>query len=147
MLTTYYDRDSYTDKPTDLSEGDWPEKVFDAYDQWSYLSSLGATLSMIQQFESFSTEMEFRPEVRAHWLHEFNAQMDNESYMMEQTTIPYTPEGAILQARDENLIKLGAGLRFSSWNSNKLEFGLDLDLVFGEDYEAYIGSAKLLHRF
>ena len=88
--------------------------------------------------------MEFRPEVRAHWLHEFNADMDNPTYIMEGGT---SIIGVTLQAREENLIKLGTGIRFSKWDSDTLEFGLDLDGAFGQDYAAYIISGKLMHRF
>lgn len=142
LLSTYYDRDGYTE--TAAAAGPYPDKVWDAYDQWSYLSSLGATLSMNRQFESFDLEMEFHPEIRAHWLHEFNADMDADTYLMEGGT---TPIGVALQAREEDLIKVGAGVRFAKWNSDTLEFGLDFDGIFGEDYEAYIFSGKLLHRF
>ncbi len=142
LLTTYYTRDEYTEKTSTTDP--LPDLMWDAYDQWSYLSSLGATLSMIQQFESFNLEMEFQPEIRAHWLHEFNADMDNDSYIMGGQV---TPIGVAVRAREEDLIKVGAGIRFSKWGSDTLEFGLDLDGVFGSDYEAYILSGKLLHRF
>ncbi|MEA2069038.1 MAG: autotransporter outer membrane beta-barrel domain-containing protein, partial [Verrucomicrobiota bacterium] len=56
ILSTYYNRDAYTDTSTAM-----PDKMYDSYDQWSYLGSLGATLSMIQQIESFNLEMEFQP--------------------------------------------------------------------------------------
>jgi len=141
LLTTFYDRDGYTENALS-TDGSWPDKIYDAYDQTSYLSSLGLTLSMIEKIESFDLEMEFQPELRAHWLHEFNAEMDNETYIMAGS-----PQEAVLQAREENLAKLGGGVRFSSWESDSLEIGLDIDVVLGEDYEAYIGSAKLLHRF
>jgi len=142
LLTTYYTRGSYTE--TALSTDPWPDLVWDSYDQWSYLSSLGATLSTIQQFESFNLEMEFQPEIRAHWLHEFNTDMDNDSYTLGGQV---TPIGVSVRAREEDLVKVGAGVRFSKWGSDTLEFGLDLDGVFGSDYEAYVLSGKLLHRF
>ena len=146
LLGSFYSRDGYTETPTSTEPGDFPVKEWDDYDEMSALGSLGATLSMISQIESFSNEMELRPEVRAHYLHEFNADMDNETYMMDPGGAN-TPEEAVLQARDENLIRLGAGLRLSRWQSNKTEVGLDFDVVLGEDYEAYIGNVRLLHRF
>ena len=33
------------------------------------------------------------------------------------------------------------------WASDEFEFGLDVDGVFGENYEAYVLSGKLMHRF
>jgi outer membrane autotransporter protein len=141
LLSTYYDRDSYTEKSS--VEG-MPDKKWGSYDQWSYLSSLGATLSMIKQIESFNTEMEFQPEVRVHWLHEFNHEMDDENYRLVNSA---SDLNATLQSREEDLIQIGTGIRFSKWHSNEFEFGLDLDGAFGEDYKAYMISGKLLHRF
>ena len=142
LLTTYYTRDSYTERTTTTDP--WSDLAWDSYDQWSYLSSLGATFSSIHQFESFNFEMELQPEIRAHWLHEFNADMDKDSYIMGNEM---TPIGVAIQGREEDLVRVGAGIRFSQWDSETLEFGLDIDGVFGKDYDAYIISGKLLHRF
>lgn len=146
MLASYYDRESYTETSPVPAPGAYPDLLWDDYDQWSYLGSLGATLSMIGQIDSFNLEMGFQPEIRAHWLHEFNAEMDDDALVMDPGGIA-TPLGVALQAREEDLVKLGAGVRFSKWGSDTLELGLDFDVVLGEDYEAYVGSAKLLHRF
>ncbi len=143
LLTTYFNRESFTET-SDLGS---PDKKYDSYDQWSYLSALGATLSMIQHIESFNLEMEFQPELRAHWLHEFNSEMDDDSYKMMGVPGGGQDIGVALQAREEDLIKLGAGVRFSKWQSDTTEFGVDLDGVFGEDYEAFILSGKVMHRF
>jgi outer membrane autotransporter protein len=140
LLTTYYDRESYTES----SRLGMPSKKWDSYDQWSYLSSVGATLSMIKQIESFNLEMEFQPEIRAHWLHEFNHDMDDESYRMLSSV---NDINVALQSREEDLLQLGTGVRFSKWHSDEFEFGLDVDGVFGEDYIGYMISGKLMHRF
>lgn len=140
LLSTYYNREDYTE----TSSLALPAKDYDSYDQWSFLSSLGATLSMIHQIENFNTELEFQPELRAHWLHEFNAEMDNETYTMVGGV---NNIGVSLQAREEDLMKIGGGLRFSKWQSDTTEFGIDLDGVFGSDYTAYILSGKIMHRF
>ena len=142
LLTTYYDRESYTE--TSSAVGPYPDKEWDAYSEWSYLCSLGATFSMVRHIESLNLEMEFRPEVRVHWLHEFNAEMDNPTYLQVGGV---NSIGVSLQAREEDLIKVGTGIRFSKWDSDTLEFGLDIDGAFGQDYAAYIISGKLLHRF
>jgi outer membrane autotransporter protein len=94
--------------------------------------------------ESFNTEMEFQPELRAHWLHEFNADMDNDTYVM---TGGVNTIGASLQAREEDLISVGAGIRFSKWQNDTTEFGLDVDGAFGGDYHNLIVSGKIMHRF
>ncbi|WP_372846680.1 hypothetical protein [Pontiella sp.] len=140
FLLTYYGHGSYTE----TSSVGMPEKSFDSYDHWSQLLSLGATLSMVKQIESFRTELEFQPEVRAHWLHEFNADMEDETYVLDGGVNALS---AAIQAREEDLIKIGTGIRFSKWDNDTTEFGIDLDGVFGRDYDAYIISGKLMHRF
>jgi outer membrane autotransporter protein len=145
LLLTYYDRGSYTE--TSMSADDYPDKYWDSYDQWSYLSSLGATFSAFRQIDSLSLKMGFQPELRVHWLHEFNADMDNDSYVMASKSGTGTPIDVLLQAREEDLVKVGGGVRFSKWDSDTLSFGLDLDALFGSDYEAYVLSGRLMHRF
>ena len=95
--------------------------------------------------ESFRTELAYKPEFRAHWLHEFNADMDDDSYLMQGGT--GDPIAVALQAREEDLIRLGAGVRISRWMDDTTEFGLDIDTAFGGDYYNYIFSGKILHRF
>ena len=108
------------------------------------LGSIGATISILSKFESFNIEVEFQPEIRAHYLHDFNAEMDDENYTMVGGVNDISVS---LQAREEDLFKLGGGVRFSKWENNHTEFGLDLDGTFGADYEAIILSGKLIHRF
>ncbi len=138
IQATYYEREGYSESS---SEG-FGDKVWGSYDQWSYLSSVGATISMIRKIEAFELEMEFQPEIRAHWLHEFNPEMDDASYDLAGSGI-----SVALQAREEDLFKVGAGMRFSKWTSDSLEFGLDVDGVFGSDYSACSFGGKLTHRF
>ncbi len=142
-LGTYYSRGSYTE--TSSLSTPFPDKKYDSYDQWSHLTSVGATLSTIGVIESFKTELEFQPEIRVHWLHEFNADMDADSYLMQGGT--GDPIMVALQAREEDLIRLGAGVRFSEWGNDTTEFGLDVDGAIGQDYHNIIVSGKFLHRF
>ncbi|MBT8041866.1 MAG: autotransporter outer membrane beta-barrel domain-containing protein, partial [Pontiella sp.] len=140
LLSTLYRRQGYVEK----SSMGMPDKDYDFYDQWSYLGSLGASLSMLGKIESFDLEMEFQPELRLHWLHEFNADPDNESYHLVGGA------GTVdvgLQAREEDLVKVGAGMQFSKWGSDTTEFGLDFDYTLGQDYSAYIVSGRIMHRF
>jgi subtilase-type serine protease len=142
LLTTYFDRDAYTERSS--ATGNYPDKEWDGYTQWSYLSSLGATLSTLRKFDNFHLEMGFQPELRVHWLHEFNADMDNDEYVMQNNVDPIM---VALQPREEDLLKLGAGVRFSKWDSDTLELGLDVDGILASDYMGYVISAKLMHRF
>ncbi|MDZ8117919.1 autotransporter outer membrane beta-barrel domain-containing protein [Pontiella agarivorans] len=142
-LGSLYSRESYTEKSSLASP--FPNKDYDSYDEWSHLTSIGATLSMIGVIESFDTELEFQPEFRAHWLHEFNADMDDDSYVMVGGT--GDPIAVALQAREEDLVRLGTGIRFSEWENDTTEFSLDLDGAFGADYHNVMVSGKILHRF
>ena len=139
ILNTLYTRDAYTES-SDL----YPDLMWDSYDQWSHLGSIGATLSMLSKVSFTDAELAVQPELRAHLLHEFNNEFDDETYMM--TGGEYTI-GASLKPREENLIKVGAGVRLSKWSSDTTEFGLDFDGTFGDDYNAYIVSGKIMHRF
>ena len=142
-LGTFYSRESYTEKSS--LDTPFPDKAYDSYDEWSHLTSIGATLSMIGVIESFKTELEYRPEVRAHWLHEFNADLENDSYVMAGGSGDSI--AVALQAREEDLVRLGAGIRISEWQNDTTEFGLDVDGAFGADYHNIMFSGRFMHRF
>jgi outer membrane autotransporter protein len=139
ILNTLYMRDAYTES-SDL----YPDLAWESYDQWSHLGVIGATLSSIHKLDLKNAEVAVEPELRAHLLHEFNDEFDDEKYMMVggQYTV-----GASLKAREEDLVKVGAGVRISSWSSDTTEIGFDVDGTFGEDYNAYMVSGKIQHRF
>ena len=148
LLSTYYAREGFTEsQTTSPTTGAWPDKVYDSYDTMSYLAAVGASFTMINQIDIMNYELGVKPEVRLHWLHEFNDNLDNEPYLMESAGGPYTSQQAVLQAREEDLFKLGLGVRMSKWASEDFEFGLDLDVILAQDYEAVVGSAKALVRF
>lgn len=139
ILSAFYQRESYTES-SDL----FPDLEWDSYDEWSHLGSLGATLSMLHKLSFTDAELAVQPELRAHLLHEFNDEFPDETYMMlgGQYNV-----GTALKARDEDLVKVGAGVRLSKWASDTTEVGLDVDGIFGDDYNAYVVSGKIMHRF
>lgn len=140
IQATYYTHGSYKEE----SSLGLPDKEYESYDQVVPLSAVGATLSTIRQVDVSTFEIAVQPELRAHWLHDFNADMDSESYMMSGgANIIDTP----LLAAEEDLFQVGAGVRFSKWNSYSTEVGIDVDGTFGEDYNAFLVSAKIQHRF
>ena len=143
ILSAFYKRDAYTEK-----SALYPDMEWDSYDQWSHLGTVGATLSMIHKIDLRDAEMAVQPELRAHLLHEFNDEFDDETYMMVDgaSTGSHTV-GASLKAREEDLVKVGAGVRLSKWASDTTEIGFDVDGTFGDDYTAYIISGKIVHRF
>jgi outer membrane autotransporter protein len=140
ILNTLYWRDSYTEYS---SLAGVPEMAYDDYDQWSHLIRVGAAVNTVRQFNLFRWEMGLQPELRAYWLHELNAEMDDETYRLGGSTIGATP-----MAREEDLVNVGAGIRLNSWASDKLTLGIDADGTFGSDgYEAYILSGSVVQRF
>ncbi|MEI6891404.1 MAG: autotransporter outer membrane beta-barrel domain-containing protein [Pontiella sp.] len=142
-LGVLYDRGSYTEKSNE--ETSLPNKDYDSYNEWSHQTAVGVTLSMVGVIESFNTELEFQPELRVHWLHEFNTDLDDDSYVMAGGVGDSI--SVALQAREEDLIRLGAGIRFSEWGNETTEFGLDIDGAFADDYHNVVLSGKFMHRF
>ena len=140
ILATYYDADGYTEK----SDMGLPDKKWDSYNDWSYLSSLGASLAYTRRISGYRIDMEFRPEIHAYWMHEFNDEMDDSTYRMiggmHDIDVAFQP-------RDSDLVKFGGGVLFARWGSRSTEFGVNLDGVWGSDYTSYVLSGKLMHRF
>jgi outer membrane autotransporter protein len=141
ILNTLYLREAYTESS---SIDGMPTLQWDDYDQWSHLTKVGATLSPVQAIDLADLEIACRPEIRAHWLHEFNPEMDNETYIMDGGSYIV---GASLMAREEDMLYVGGGVRLSKWSSDTTEFGLDVDGALADNYSAYIVSGKIIHRF
>jgi uncharacterized protein with beta-barrel porin domain len=142
ILNTLYSREGYTEASTIVGI---PAMNYDSYDEWSHLAKLGATLSAIQKLDLYEYELAIQPELRAHWMHEFNAEMDDETYTMGTSGISI---GATPMAREEDLVKVGAGMRLSKWGDDTTEVSLDVDLAYGSDgYDAYVIGGQIMHRF
>jgi uncharacterized protein with beta-barrel porin domain len=139
ILSTYYSREDYEEE-SDF----YPTLKWDSYDEWSHMSSLGATLTLIQKIDWNDAEMTVQPEVRVHWLHEFNDEFDDDEYRMAGGDYDIA---TALKPREEDLIKVGAGVRMSKWSSETTDVGLDFDGIYGDDYDSYIISGKIMHRF
>jgi len=139
LQSIYYDQESYTE-----NSPLFPDKKWDSYDEWSFLSAVGFNLSSIHKLSCFDLEFEFQPEIRIHWLHEFNSEMDRPTYTLTGGTSEIRVS---LQAREEDLLKIGAGIKFASWYSDAFEFSLDVDATLGNDYQAFLGSGRFIHRF
>ncbi len=144
LLSSLYTRDGYTEKS---SVSSFPDLTYEDYEQWSHKAEIGASLSMLKLIDNYGLKMAFQPEVRAHWVHEFNPDLDPESYRMAGVDGGGRLVNVALQSREEDLIRLGAGLRFWNWESRSTEFGIDIDSVTGGEYQAFIFSGNLIHRF
>lgn len=140
FMGTYYSRDGYDETSTLLL----PTKQYDSYDQFSPVGTVGATLTMMRKIDLRNYEMLMQPEFRAHLVHDFNADMDPETYGFQGGT--YNIETPVITTED-NLFKVGAGIRLSEWNNSSTELNLDVDGLFADGYNAFVISGKIVHRF
>ncbi|VGO15218.1 Extracellular serine protease [Pontiella desulfatans] len=118
------------------------EATYEAYGSWSALSSLGVNLSTFHQLDWLNQGLAFIPEVRAHWLHEFNA--DQEDF---DATIYGTPVTLGVRSREEDLMRLGLGFDVWNWKYQNTKFEIDYDGLFSKDYQENIISGKVTYRF
>ena len=93
--------------------------------------------------ENTRLQMTLKPEFRLHWVHEFEPDPDAEGISLQSTQTLY----AQLQSREENLIRIGGGVRCWNWNSQTTEFGLDMDHLKGDAYTEWMFSGHFIHRF
>ncbi len=122
----YYDQEGYNDGLMGV----------DAYDRWSVLSRLGVALAVEKQTGSIL----WKPEARAYWLHEFNADPDRISYMIAGSRYTFG-----VQAPDEDILEVGIGL--TATINDRLELALDLDSQFSENYSALTVGARAMYEF
>jgi T5SS/PEP-CTERM-associated repeat protein len=134
LLVNYYDQDAYEEKSTDAVT-----RSVDGFDALYTQSSLGCNLG----FYMGMGEVTLKPELRAHWLHEFNA---------SEESLPYRLVGGdgssynmLLQAPEEDVLKLGAGI--SANLSEYLEIRLDLDTQQASDYSDYTVAGSFRYQF
>ncbi len=126
MTVGYYDQEGYTDGLMDI----------DAYGRWSIQSRLGAALA----FETQACSILWKPEVRAYWLHEFNADPDRLGYTLGGGRYSFG-----VQSPDEEIFEAGAGL--SATLNDRLELALDLDGQYSENYSALTVGARAMYEF
>ncbi|HEY5654177.1 MAG TPA: autotransporter outer membrane beta-barrel domain-containing protein, partial [Pontiella sp.] len=135
---------------SEYSQDEYTRKVIltqnvDSYDSESILGSIGATISTAHQIDILKLQTAIIPELRAHWLHEFNADMDDGSF----TYSNFGGGTGVLQvrAREEDLYKLGFGLDMWNWKAESTKFELDYDGLFGDAYTEHTISGKITYKF
>jgi outer membrane autotransporter protein len=144
LLSSKYSRDGYTSSSSMSQTLGFEDMVFDSYDQWSYQSELGVAVSSMKLIENTRLQLALQPEFRVHWVHEFEPDPDAERYQLSGSTQLLHAQ---LQSREENLIRLGGGVRCWNWNSQTTEFGLNLDHLKGDAYTEWMFSGHFVHRF
>ncbi|MEA2069002.1 MAG: autotransporter outer membrane beta-barrel domain-containing protein, partial [Verrucomicrobiota bacterium] len=135
FLASYYKQQAYD--RTGVVAGS-----VDAYDTQSYMGTLGLNLATIHQLDWLNQGIAYIPEVRAHWLHDFNADPDDFTY-----TIGGTPHTFGVRPREEDLLRLGVGFDMWSWKYQNTKFELDYDGLFSSGYTEHVFSGKVTYRF
>lgn len=133
FLASHYDQDSYTRKNDLLGQ----MKV-DSYDEDSYLSSLGVNIASVHHIDIFSKGFAFSPELRMHWLHEFNDDLDDGSFTLQGQDFPL-----FVRSRDENSFRFGLGLDLWHWRYQNTKFEFDYDGMFSDNYTQHMFSGKI----
>lgn len=135
FLLSYYDQEEYE------REGINAKTLYE-YDEWSYLSSIGANVALANEL-SFMYNIAFIPELRVHWLHEFNTDLDKFSY----TSQANGRQSFAVRSREEDLLKVGVGLDIWSWKKQNTKFEVDYDGVYGDGYSQHTASGKVTIQF
>lgn len=135
LLATVYQQDGFD------RSGSWGFASAQDYESSSYLSSLGFSLSTIHQLDWKS--LAFLPEVRLHWLHEWNA--DQDSFMYNVNGIGFLPFA--VRSRDEDTARFGLGLDMWSWKNENIKLELDYDGLISDTYKENIVSGKVTVKF
>ena len=133
LLANYYKQDSYEEESSNAVG-----RQVDSFDTVYVQSELGCSVG----FYTAMGNMMLKPEFRAFWMHEFNAQDENVSYTLIGGTNPYV---MTLQAPEEDIIKLGAGI--SAEIGEYLELRADLDTRIGSNYSDQTLLGSIRYRF
>jgi T5SS/PEP-CTERM-associated repeat protein len=134
FLGNYYKQDGYTEEASNAVERD-----VEGFDSFYLQSSLGCSMGMYMGLGNIT----FKPEIRAHWLHEWLDGRKNLHY----TLVGGNGEDYLLnlQAPEEDILKLGIGA--SAKLGEYLEVRADLDTRMGKDYSDYTLLGSLRYQF
>ncbi len=136
FLASFYEQQAY-DRTGLLGTSN-----IDSYDTQSYMGTVGINLATIHQLDWLSQDFACIPEIRAHWLHDFNADPDEYTYSLSGT--PYTFG---VRPREENLFRLGCGFDMWSWKHQNAKFEVDYDGLFSAGYTEHVISGKMTYLF
>jgi len=134
LLANRYEQDAYDEESSDAVA-----RSVDGFDALYVQSSLGCSLGF---YSTMGTTV-FKPELRAHWLHEFNGDDESLSYRLIDGS--GTAYNMLLQAPDSDIFKLGAG--FSAKMSEYLELRADVDARLSAEYSDFTFTGSLRYQF
>jgi len=130
LLTSHYTQDEYDRAGLVMMS-------IKEYDEWSYLGSLGLNLATTHQMDWLNMGFALIPEFRVHWIHEFNTDLADFTYISSGTTKTFG-----VRSREEDLLKVGAGVDMWNWSYQNAKLEVDYDGVSGKDYEQHTLSLK-----
>jgi len=136
LLVNYYEQDAYDEE----ADGAPPRSV-DSFDALYVQSSLGCNLGVYTTLGNVT----LKPELRLHWLHEFNAEEEDLAYTLIGTGGTGENFNLILQAPEADVIRLGAGV--SAKLSEGLELRADLDTQQASAYSDFTLSGSIRYQF
>ncbi len=131
LQVSLYDQDAYTEKSSNAIVKD-----VEAYDRWSYLSTIGASLIFPKEGEKVDMELQ----LRAYWLHEFNDDEEKVGYIMGTQ-----PGQFVLRSPDSDVGQLGVG--FVTKGKTAWQLRADVDVQLSETFTSTTLSGALLYEF
>ncbi|MDF7825075.1 autotransporter domain-containing protein [Pontiellaceae bacterium B12227] len=137
LLASYYDQEAYKRDMGSLGTGEIRD-----YDTTSFLGSIGVNLATQHQLDWLNRGIAYIPEVRAHYIHEFNADPDKFTYDLGGAAGTFA-----VRTRDEHLFRFGFGFDLWSWKYQNTKFEIDYDLLTSDTYFEQIVSGKATWRF
>ncbi len=140
MLASLYEQEAYIRDDNLIGE-----MAVDAYDEMSYLGSIGASISSIHTIEVLSQGIAVSPELRLHWQHEFNPDLDDGSYTLVSN--PTISQALDMRAREEDFVRVGLGLDLWHWRYEDTKFEIDYDGLFSGDSDQHTISGKIAVQF
>ncbi len=135
LLASYYDQEEYD------RSGIFSGTIQD-YDTTSLLGTLGVNLATQHQIDWLNRGIAYIPEVRLHYIREFNSDPDDVTFVAGGIATPFA-----VRPRDENLFRVGFGLDMWSWRYQNAKFEIDYDGLFSDKYYEHVVSGKATWRF
>lgn len=137
LHSSYYEQDSST------AYGSWGSTTAAAADSSSFLGSAGFNASTVHHLDWLDRALAFLPELRFHWIHEFNADQNDFQYVVNGVGfLPFA-----VRSRDEDIARVGLGVEIWSWKRPNLRFELDYDALISKTYNEQILSGKMTAHF
>lgn len=137
---TTYEQDAYVEKSTTAVP-----RAIDGFDADSLLSSIGMNVSMLnsKKQDTFG----YKADLRVHWLHEFNPDPSDMTFMLQGGSDSYP---LTYPALDEDLFRIGFGCAFFNklrYQPRNVMLRIDFDELFGDGFNSHNLSAKVVYAF